>query len=84
MDVGVEISFYPLREQHLPAIRALIERLGAHSQERQLRVVTNSLSTQLFGDYEQVMQTLTRELRVALADQSRAVVVIKMVGPLGG
>jgi len=79
MDVGVEISLYPLQEQPLPPIRALIERLNAVPG---LRVVTNSLSTQLFGDYELLMQTLTRELRVALAGLPRGVVILKMVGPL--
>jgi uncharacterized protein YqgV (UPF0045/DUF77 family) len=80
MDVGVEISFYPLQAEYLPPIRALIERLGAQSG---LRVETNSLSTQLFGEYEQVMRTLTQELRAALLTQSRAVVLMKLIGPLG-
>jgi hypothetical protein len=80
MDIGVEISFYPLQQQHLEPIRALIERLNAQAQ---VRVITNSLSTQLFGEYGLIMQTLTRELRVALADQQRAVVMIKLIGPLG-
>jgi uncharacterized protein YqgV (UPF0045/DUF77 family) len=80
MDIGLEISFYPLQEQFRAPIHALIERLRA---EERLRVVTNSMSTQIFGDYDQVMALLTRELRGALNEQ-RAACVIKIVGPLGG
>jgi hypothetical protein len=48
--------------------------------------VTNSMSTQVFGAYEDVMGTLHRELRVsfeALAARSgKAVFVMKVLGPL--
>ena len=79
MEVGVEISLYPLQEQPLPPIRALIERLNAHAE---LRVVTNSLSTQLFGEYQLIMRILTHELQEALAGLPRGVVLMKIVGPL--
>lgn len=82
MDVGVELSFYPLSEDYLPAIRALISRLNTLAPG--LRVITNSLSTQLFGDYELVMATLTRELRELLPGARRNVVLIKLIGPLEG
>jgi len=81
MDVGVEISFYPLHEQPLGPIRGLIRRLH---ELPGLRVETNSLSTQLFGDYDRVMQAVTEELRAALSVQYRSVVVMKIVGPLEG
>jgi uncharacterized protein YqgV (UPF0045/DUF77 family) len=81
MDVGVEISLYPLRDDPLPEIRAFIQRLQA---DPRLRVETTSLSTQLVGDYALVMQLLSRELAVALAAGSRTVVVMKLVGPLQG
>lgn len=79
MDVAVEISLYPLQQEYLPAIRAFIRRLGA---QQQLRVESNSMSTQIVGDYELVMQLLTRELRAALAGAPRSVVVMKLMGPL--
>lgn len=79
MDVGIELSFYPLQAEFLAPIRALIERLSA---ERRVRVITNSMSTQLYGEYGEVMQILTRELREALGEAGRSVVVLKLVGPL--
>lgn len=79
MDVGIELSFYPLQAEFLAPIRTLIERLNA---ERGMRVITNSMSTQLYGEYGEVMQILTRELGEALSASGRSVVVLKLVGPL--
>ena len=83
MDIGVEISLYPLKAEFVPAIREFLERLGRAAG---LRVVTNSMSTQVFGAYEEVMEVLRRELRAtfeALADRAdKAVFVMKVLGPL--
>ena len=79
VDVGVEISLYPLQPQFRVPIHALIDRLQA---EGRVRVVTNSMSTQIFGDYELIMELLTRELRAAFARDEPAACVIKLFGPL--
>ena len=79
MDIGVEISLYPLHQEYIPPIQNFIDRLNA---ERRLRVVTNSMSTQVFGDYDVVMPTLVRELRATFADNDKAVFVMKVLGPL--
>ena len=83
MDIGVEISLYPLQADFVPAIREFLERLKGDTR---LKVVTNSMSTQVFGAYEDVMQALQRELRTtfeSLANRSdKAVFVMKVLGPL--
>jgi uncharacterized protein YqgV (UPF0045/DUF77 family) len=83
MDIGVEISLYPLETDFVPPIREFLARLNADSA---LRVVTNSMSTQVFGSYEAVMEALRRELRTSfetLASRShKAVFVMKVLGPL--
>jgi uncharacterized protein YqgV (UPF0045/DUF77 family) len=79
MEIGVEISLYPLHQQYIPPIQDFIDRLNA---EASLRVVTNSMSTQVFGDYETVMQTLVRELRITFEGNDKAVFVMKVLGPL--
>jgi len=83
MDIGVEISLYPLRADFVPAVREFLARLGS---QRRLRVTTNSMSTQLFGPYDEVMEVLRQELRAtfaALTDRSeKAVFVLKVIGPL--
>lgn len=79
MDIGVEISLYPLHQQYIPPIQDFIDRLNA---DKRLRVVTNSMSTQVFGEYDAVMQTLTRELRTTFDRNDKAVFVMKVLGPL--
>lgn len=85
MDIGVEISLYPLRADFAPQIK---EFLGRLAREPQLRIVTNSMSTQVFGAYDTVMQTLTRELKASFENlgsaSQRAVFVMKVLGPLPG
>jgi uncharacterized protein YqgV (UPF0045/DUF77 family) len=79
MDIGVEISLYPLHQQYLAPIEDFIERLNADAA---LRVVTNSMSTQIFGEYESVMRCLLRELRITFEGNDKAVFVMKVLGPL--
>ena len=79
MDIAVELSLYPLNADYIPPIKDFIDRLNAHSQ---LKVVTNSLSTQVFGPYEVVFAALTRELKVTFANNAKSVFVMKVLGPL--
>jgi uncharacterized protein YqgV (UPF0045/DUF77 family) len=83
MDIGVEISLYPLKADFVPAVHEFLERLNARPG---LKVVTNSLSTQVFGGFEEVMDALRAVLGASftsLAQRSeRAVFVMKMIGPL--
>ena len=83
MDIGVEISLYPLKADFVPAIHEFLEHL---SRTRELRVVTNSMSTQVFGPYDAVMQLLRDELRNTFEALSgakdKAVFVMKVLGPL--
>lgn len=79
MDIGVEISLYPLHQQYLPPIEDFIARINRGGA---LRVVTNSMSTQIFGDYDVVMQRLLPELRTTFEHNDKAVFVMKVLGPL--
>jgi uncharacterized protein YqgV (UPF0045/DUF77 family) len=79
MDIGVEISLYPLHQEYLPPIEDFIARIN---RDGALRVVTNSMSTQIFGDYDAVMQRLLPELRSTFEHNDKAVFVMKVLGPL--
>ena len=83
MEIGVEISLYPLAEQFAPEIHDFIARLAAAGD---LKVVSGSLSTQVFGEYERVFETLRRELRATFESRDRqggkAAFVLKVLGPL--
>lgn len=78
MDIGVEISLYPLNADYIPPIRSFIDRLNAHGK---LRVVTNSMSTQIFGTYEDVFAALASEIRPTFERDGKAVFVMKVLGP---
>ena len=83
MDIGVDISLYPLRADFVPVIHEFLERLNRAGQ---LRVVTNSMSTQIFGPIDAVMELLREELRTTFETlavaQDKAVFVLKVLGPL--
>jgi uncharacterized protein YqgV (UPF0045/DUF77 family) len=83
MDIAVDISMYPLDAQFIAPIKDFIARVSASGR---CKVVTNSLSTQIFGSYEDVLGVLGAELRVSLGQQQaaggKAVFVMKLLGPL--
>jgi hypothetical protein len=79
MEIAVEISLYPLDAAYIPPIQSFIDRLNTAAR---LKVVTTSLSTQIFGEYEDVFGTLAREMRTTFADVDKAVFVMKVIGPL--
>jgi hypothetical protein len=80
MDIGVEISLCPLHDEYIPPIKDFIERLN---QDGRFRVLTNDMSTQVFGRYEDVMGALTREIRPTFEKDGKAIFVMKVLGPLG-
>jgi uncharacterized protein YqgV (UPF0045/DUF77 family) len=79
METAVEISLYPLADEFIPPIKAFIDRLNAHAG---LKVTTNSMSTQVFGDYDRVMSVLSDEMRTTFAGGDKAVFVMKVIAPL--
>lgn len=81
MQISIEMSLYPLTEAYIPVIQGFIDRLNAVPG---LRVETNSMSTQVFGDYDLVFSTVQRELKVVYAGGGASVLVTKFLGPLSG
>ena len=45
-------------------------------------MVTTSLSTQVFGEYEDVLGALAREMRTTFVGVDKSVFVLKVIGPL--
>ena len=78
MDIGVEISLYPLNASYIPPIQDFIDRLNA---DKRFKIVTNSMSTQVFGSYDDVFGVLVREIRTTFEQNDKAVFVMKVLGP---
>lgn len=76
MRIAVDISLYPLQDAAIPAIVAVIERLKKHST---VYVETNSMSTQIRGQYEDVMDVLHKEIHQTFEELPKAVFVMKML-----
>lgn len=77
MELSVEISKYPLADDYIPAIKDFIERL---QKTEGLSVVGNTMSTQVFGDYDLVMDTLKAEMRRSYEQFGKAIFVCKFIG----
>jgi hypothetical protein len=84
VEIGVEISLYPLQAEFAALIHGFLDRLSADGR---FRVVSNSMSTQVFGPYDEVMELVRCELRTTFAGLEaagggKAVFVMKVFGPL--
>ncbi len=81
MRIAVDISLYPLADDFIPPIKDVIERLNAISS---VEVLTNAMSTQIRGEYEEVMAALNQEIKKTFEQCPKAVFAIKILNnPLG-
>ncbi|MFW5451254.1 MAG: YkoF family thiamine/hydroxymethylpyrimidine-binding protein [Methylophagaceae bacterium] len=77
MRVSIDISFYPLKDNYVAPILAFIDRI---SEDPKLNIVRNSLSTQIFGEYRDVMDALGDEIEHVFSLLPESVFVMKLVG----
>jgi len=81
MRVAVDISLYPLNEDFIPSIDDVIGRLNNHAS---IEVVTNPMSTQIKGEFDDVMHVLHKEIGTTFENLPKAVFAIKILNnPLG-
>lgn len=66
MKATVEISMYALRETYKEDVLRFLSTL---SQYTNLEIVTNGLSTQIIGEYDQIMDVLKTEIAQELNSQ---------------
>ncbi len=76
MIATIEISMYALSNDYANRVIAFIQRV---KQNKDIRVEVNGLSTQLFGDYDLLMQVLKKEMQHDLENGS-SVFLVK-IGP---
>jgi uncharacterized protein YqgV (UPF0045/DUF77 family) len=75
MKTSVEISYYPLDQEFIPPIKDFIARINKYEG---LVAKTNGMSTQVFGDYDIVMQALTAEIKISFQNP-HSVFVMKVI-----
>jgi len=76
MKLTVEISMYPLADNFIPPIKDVI---AAFNRYQGVEVFTSATSTQLFGDYDVVMDALKAEIRASYEQYGMAVFVAKFL-----
>lgn len=76
MNVSLEISMYPLADEYIFAIQAFIDSLGSRTD---LEVVTNTMSTQVFGEFDAVMDALRAGLAEAWQEPGKSVFAMKII-----
>jgi uncharacterized protein YqgV (UPF0045/DUF77 family) len=75
MNTSVEISYYPLNQEYVPPIREFIDRINTYEG---LTVRTNGMSTQIFGEYDILMNAITKEIRQSF-NHPHSVFVMKVI-----
>jgi len=76
MTISIEISMYPLAEEFGKPILDFIKKIKSYEN---LSVKTNSMSTQIFGKYDEVMDALKNEMRPVFAEKMKTVMVMKII-----
>jgi uncharacterized protein YqgV (UPF0045/DUF77 family) len=76
MRVAVDISLYPLTDDFIPPIQDVIQRLNTHES---IEVVTNPMSTQLRGEYDDVMSAISQEVKTSFENSPKVVFAIKIL-----
>lgn len=76
MECSVEISMYPLKEDFKPSIIAFIKNLRKYPF---IKVETNGMSTQVFGDYKRVMNAINTEMENTFLNEKSVVFTLKVI-----
>ena len=75
MKISVELTLTPLQDNFEPPIIDFIKKLRASG----LTVLENPLSTQVYGEYNKVMELLQTEIKEAFENLEHVVLTMKMV-----
>ncbi len=75
MKISVELTLIPLQDNFEAPIIDFIKRL----RDSKFTVLENPLSTQIYGDFDELMPYLTNEIKASLTQQENAVLNLKIV-----
>ena len=75
MKISVELTLMPLQDNFEAPISKFIKKL----RESKFTVLENPMSTQIYGEYDDLMPYLTNEIKTSLEQQENAVLNLKIV-----
>lgn len=76
MQISVELSCYPLADEFIPVISRFIEKINQHPE---VTAITNTMSTQLFGESKIVMSLLADAMESSWVKDGKVVFVCKFI-----
>jgi uncharacterized protein YqgV (UPF0045/DUF77 family) len=76
MNCSVEISMYPLDKKYKKHIIEFIKKLRLY---KSIRVISNGMSTQIFGEYSDVSSALNHEIQLAFKNKIPIVFNLKII-----
>ena len=76
MKISAEISLYPLDSEYLNIIKDTVERLN---QDQRVTCYTNTMSSQIFGDFDDVMAVIKDTLEHSFNQYGKQVLVTKFL-----
>jgi uncharacterized protein YqgV (UPF0045/DUF77 family) len=76
MKMSIDMSLYPLADDYIPAIQTFIDRISSYEG---ISVKRNDLATQIFGDYDQIMDILKVEIRHSWETHGKGIFVVKFL-----
>lgn len=74
MIISAEISLYPLTENYKSIILNFLDNI---KKTDGLKIETNGMSTQIFGEFDLVMGAITDEMK-QIFENNKAVLILKM------
>lgn len=76
MKISLEISLYPLDSNFLSIIQDIVERLN---KDKRIKCYTNTMSTQVFGEFDEVMDVLKETVAYSFNEYGKQVFVAKFL-----
>ena len=75
MKISIELTLLPLQNDFEDHIITFIKKLRASK----FTVLENPMSTQIYGEYDELMPFLTEEIKTSFEKQQNTVINLKMV-----
>ena len=75
MKLSTELTLTPLKDDFIPTIKSFIKSI----RESKFTVLENPLSTQIYGDFDDLMTFLIPEIKAVFEKEDAVILQIKLV-----
>jgi uncharacterized protein YqgV (UPF0045/DUF77 family) len=76
MQVTIDISMYPNREDFIPPIKGFIEKINLYDN---LKITTFPTSTVVQGEYSYAMEAVQKTIEACYKEFNMAIYVVKVI-----